>query len=60
MPAAIAQLKSNNRATAERVQTEVRGQFQKLFAEGYAVTGFEAAEDAGTYLLEPAPAGIPR
>ena len=59
VPAAIAQLKSSNRATAERVQTEVRGQFQKLFAAGYAVTGFEATKDAGTYLLEPAPAGIP-
>lgn len=60
VPAAIAQLKSNQGAAAERVQTEVRGQFQKLFAEGYAVTGFEATEDAGTYLLEPAVAGIPR
>jgi len=60
VPAAIAQLKSNRGAAAERVQTEVRGQFQKVFAEGYAVAGFEATKDAGTYLLEPAPAGIPR
>jgi len=60
VPAAVAQLKSNDRATAERVQTDVREQFQKSFAEGYAVTGFEASEESGTYLLEPVPAGIPR
>jgi len=60
VPAAIAQLKSNQGAAAERVQTEVREQFQKLFAAGYVVTGFEAAEESGTYLLEPVPAGIPR
>jgi len=60
VPAAIAQLKSNQRAEAERVQSEIREQFQKLFDSGYAVTGFEAGPEAGVYLLEPSPAGIPR
>jgi predicted GNAT superfamily acetyltransferase len=60
VPVTVAQLKGNDRATAERLQAEVREQFQKSFAEGYAVTGFEATADAGVYLLEPTPAGIPR
>lgn len=60
VPATIAQLKSSRRATAEQLQTEVREQFQKLFAAGYAVTGFEATPDAGAYLLELTPAGIPK
>jgi len=60
VPASIAQLKSNDRTMAECVQSEVREQFQKLFDSGYAVTGFEATADAGTYLLEPVPAGVLR
>jgi len=60
VPADIAELKSNDRAAAEQLQSDLRAQFQKAFAEGYAVTGFAREAEAGVYLLEPIPAGIPR
>jgi predicted GNAT superfamily acetyltransferase len=35
-----------------QVQTETREQFQKLFAAGYTVTGFERETEGGSYILE--------
>ncbi len=52
VPGRIAELKKNDRAAAERVQTEVRQQFEKWLGQGYAVTGFVRENDGGAYLLE--------
>ena len=59
VPAAIAQLKKTDRAAAEKVQTEVREQFEKWLSTGHAVSGFVLDADGGTYLLEPKPKEIP-
>jgi predicted GNAT superfamily acetyltransferase len=53
VPANIGELKRSDAQAAEKVQTEVREQFEKWFGQGYAVTGFELDAKAGTYLLEP-------
>ncbi|MFQ5663270.1 MAG: acetyltransferase, partial [Terriglobia bacterium] len=53
VPAAIEQFKKTDRAAAQKVQTEVREQFEKWLGQGYAVTGFLLDEEGGTYLLEP-------
>lgn len=49
----IAELKRKDQAAAERVQSEARAQFEKLFAQGLVVTGFVLDKQGGTYLLEP-------
>ena len=56
IPADFAEVKENDRAAAARVQSEVREQFQKWFAKGYAATGVESREGATDYLLEPSAA----
>ncbi|HXE74263.1 MAG TPA: GNAT family N-acetyltransferase [Candidatus Xenobia bacterium] len=53
VPANIAQLKRSDARAAEKVQSEVREQFEHWFGQGYAATGFELDKDAGAYLLEP-------
>ncbi|MDA2913828.1 GNAT family N-acetyltransferase [Acidobacteriia bacterium AH_259_A11_L15] len=60
VPADIGEIKQHDRGAAERVQREVREQFEKWFAQGYGVTGFVREERSGVYLLEPTPAEIPR
>lgn len=60
VPVTIPQLKETDRVAAEQVQTEVRAQFTKWLAAGYAVTGFVREDDHGTYLLELLPTEIPR
>lgn len=52
VPTTIDQLKKADRAAAERVQSDVREQFEKRFGQGHAVTGFLLDSEAGTYLLE--------
>jgi len=53
VPANIGELKRTDAHAAEEIQSKVREQFEKWFAQGYAVTGFELDAEAGTYLLEP-------
>jgi predicted GNAT superfamily acetyltransferase len=53
IPADFAEVKENDRAAAAQIQTEVREQFQKWFAKGYAATGVESREGVTDYLLEP-------
>jgi len=53
IPAYFAEVKENDRAAAAQIQTEVREQFQKWFAKGYAATGVESREGVTDYLLEP-------
>jgi predicted GNAT superfamily acetyltransferase len=56
LPAAISELKSADCDNALRVQSEIREQFQKRFAQGYAVTAVEKLGATVDYLLEPADA----
>ncbi|MGH9578412.1 MAG: GNAT family N-acetyltransferase [Terriglobales bacterium] len=53
VPANISDLKRTAPDSAERIQSDVRQQFEERFGQGYAVTGFELNAEAGTYLLEP-------
>ncbi len=54
LPTRIGELRANDRASAEKIQTEVRGQFEKLLHSGFVVTGFERREVTTDYILEPA------
>jgi predicted GNAT superfamily acetyltransferase len=56
LPLHIAELKSNDRAAAQRVQSEARAQFQRAFASGYVAAGIETDGDGIHYLLESAAA----
>jgi predicted GNAT superfamily acetyltransferase len=51
IPASIGSLIQSDPAQARRIQEEVGAQFDQHFRAGLAVTGFEKAEDSGTYLL---------
>jgi len=51
VPAAIETLRKTDSAAAREIQARVTEQFQKYFADGLAVVGFERSADAGTYLL---------
>jgi predicted GNAT superfamily acetyltransferase len=51
--AEFAALRGSDAVAAERIQTEVREQFQIWFAKGYAATGVEKRDGATDYLLEP-------
>lgn len=53
VPAAIHEVKKSDLAAAEKMQGEVREQFEHWFSRGYAATGFVLEESGGTYLLEP-------
>lgn len=53
VPAAIEELKRTDQAAAARVQAQAREQFERWLGRGYAVTGFVADAEGGTYLLEP-------
>ncbi len=52
VPASVAEIRHENRAKAQRMQTEIREQFQHWFARGYAATWIEPAQDGANYLLE--------
>ncbi len=56
LPADISELKSADRDGALRIQSEIGEQFQKWFAQGYAVTAVEKLGATADYLLEPADA----
>lgn len=53
IPATIRQITSSNPAEAERIQREVRSQFERYIAEGRAAVGFELDAEQGSYVLEP-------
>lgn len=56
IPAAIAKIRASDRDAALRVQSEVRTQFQKWFAQGYAAAAVEKHGASVDYVLEPADA----
>ncbi len=51
VPVAIQVWKKSDPARARDTQASISAQFQEHFRAGLAVTGFERAEDKGTYLL---------
>ena len=53
LPLNIGDLKQNDTEAAKRVQARAREEFERCFAIGYAVTGFEMASTHASYLLEP-------
>ena len=52
IPDAIHEMKAKNREEALRMQGEIREQFLKWFAEGYAATEIERVEGGAQYVLE--------
>jgi predicted GNAT superfamily acetyltransferase len=54
LPTNIGDLRANDRKAAERIQAEVRGQFEKLLHSGFVATGLERREVTTDYVLEPA------
>ncbi len=53
IPSDIGEWKSRDRSRAQRVQDEVREQFQRWFGEGYGATALERAGQVTNYILEP-------
>jgi predicted GNAT superfamily acetyltransferase len=54
VPSNIAEIKMNDRATALRIQSAMRPQFEQWFSKGYVASGIEERGDSTDYLLEPA------
>jgi predicted GNAT superfamily acetyltransferase len=52
IPRNILEICDQDPGKAKEVQSQVRGQFQRLFADGFAVTGFELDKQTGKYLLQ--------
>ena len=52
IPADISDIKIKNREAAEHIQSEVRVQFEKYFAEGYVATGIETTGPNADYVFE--------
>jgi predicted GNAT superfamily acetyltransferase len=53
VPADLPRLRRDAPAEVLRIQTEVREQFQRWFAKGYAATALESTPEGGKYILEP-------
>jgi predicted GNAT superfamily acetyltransferase len=51
LPASIQELCRTETREAERIQRQVRTNFEKAFARGYTVVGFELDQDQGIYRL---------
>lgn len=51
VPANISQIRRDEPSQAIAIQTHLAEEFEKHFAAGLAVTGFQANENEGTYLL---------
>jgi predicted GNAT superfamily acetyltransferase len=51
IPAEIAELRATNSTKALAIQTHASQEFDRAFASGLAVIGFEKSKEAGTYLL---------
>jgi predicted GNAT superfamily acetyltransferase len=54
LPANISDAKAADRESAANIQQGIREQFQRLFHQGYIVTGLEPREETTDYILEPA------
>jgi predicted GNAT superfamily acetyltransferase len=54
LPANISDAKAADRESAANIQQGTREQFQRLFHQGYIVTGLEPREETTDYILEPA------
>jgi predicted GNAT superfamily acetyltransferase len=54
LPANMAEIKTKDRAAAEKIQTALRGEFQHLFRAGYVATGVQRRADTVEYILQPA------
>jgi predicted GNAT superfamily acetyltransferase len=52
VPGDIGEIKSNDRVSAEKIQTHVREDFQRLFREGYVATSLERHGDTTAYVLQ--------
>jgi predicted GNAT superfamily acetyltransferase len=53
VPKSIREICLGNPESAAAIQSRVGARFEELFAQGYAVVGFEFTVDNGIYLLEP-------
>lgn len=53
VPREIADIRQSDPRRAREIQASIGEQFERHFASGLAVIGFEKGEDAGTYLLGP-------
>ncbi len=53
IPAAIRQICTDVPEEAEKIQTQIREQFEKHTADGRAAVGFEFNAQRGSYILEP-------
>ncbi|HYA89382.1 MAG TPA: GNAT family N-acetyltransferase [archaeon] len=54
IPADVAEIKSKDRATGERVQQAARAKFLELFEAGWVATSIESTGSVSSYILEPA------
>jgi predicted GNAT superfamily acetyltransferase len=52
IPRNILEICDQDAEKAKELQSQVRGQFQPLFADGFGVTGFELDKQSGKYLLQ--------
>jgi predicted GNAT superfamily acetyltransferase len=52
VPSDIGRMKSANRAFAEKIQTNLREEFQRLFREGYVATSLQRHADTTAYVLQ--------
>jgi hypothetical protein len=53
VPGNLDEMKIRDRASAEKIQTSLREEFQRLFREGYVATGIEQCDQAMQYILQP-------
>jgi len=53
VPRNVLEICEHEPARATELQSQVREQFQRFFAEGLAVTGFDLDDESGKYLLQP-------
>lgn len=53
IPSNIADLRTSERATAERIQTDVRREFEDYFAQSFVATSIESTAMTAGYILQP-------
>ena len=53
IPSNIAELRTSERATAERIQSDVRREFEDYFAQNYVATSIESTAMTAGYILHP-------
>ena len=52
IPSNIGEQRTRKRDAAERIQSEVRSQFESLFAKGYVATAIESTGASTDYILQ--------